>query len=256
MTTYVPIETAEQERERLAQAPEGSLSHSLSRLPVTITEHLQDLLIELPLQATGREHRIVIVPIEPRGITLRQRHSGSWVCIVVESDHPSYPVGGHRLVVSTAELVRGCKVTIEQSPKQDFRARIRTPEMARSIAKLFLDAGFRLNAFPNREYFDDDYRSAIQKARDAIDLILQEGAARGHTPEMARRIVVTGGVPDDTLTVVSRQSDQLSARLEVSDEGPQGVDPISADEVTITLDESGNGSVLAAAGRVDHLQED
>lgn len=42
------IETEEQERARLAEAPEGSTAHALSQLPVNITGWVQDLLIELP----------------------------------------------------------------------------------------------------------------------------------------------------------------------------------------------------------------
>lgn len=116
------IETEEQERERLAQAPEGSLNHELSKLPVTITGWLQDLLIELPWKATERgEHRVVVVPIEYHGETCpageqeqlpRKRHAGWWTCAVVASDHPSYPVGGHRLSIPTAELVRGTQIKL------------------------------------------------------------------------------------------------------------------------------------------------
>ncbi|UJW28809.1 hypothetical protein L3Q67_26475 [Saccharothrix sp. AJ9571] len=115
-------ETEEQERARLALAPEGSMSHYLSTLPITITEWLRDLLIELPWSATERSaHRVVVVPIkfspdarreseeEPLP---RKRHSGHWECAVVSSDHPSYPVGGHRLSIAAAELARGRKISI------------------------------------------------------------------------------------------------------------------------------------------------
>lgn len=97
------VETVEQERTRLAEAPEGLNNQQLSKLPITITECPKDLLIELPWQATERgDHRVVVVPIEYRrdarpegeeGTTPRQRHSGSWTCAVVASDHPSYPAG-------------------------------------------------------------------------------------------------------------------------------------------------------------------
>ncbi|MDO4254331.1 MAG: hypothetical protein Q4C81_04175 [Kocuria sp.] len=117
------IETAEQERERLAQSPEGSLNHELSKLPVTIEGWPQDLVIELPWQATerGSGHRVVVVPIEYRGDSRlegeeeaapRKRHSGWWACAVVTSDHPSYPVGGHRLSIPSAELARGKQITV------------------------------------------------------------------------------------------------------------------------------------------------
>ncbi|GAA1457490.1 hypothetical protein NE857_21810 [Nocardiopsis exhalans] len=117
-------ETAEQERERLASAPAGSKTHALSTLPVTILQWPQDLLIELPWRAIGEsEYRVVVVPFrfraeikpavgrqrEPRP---RKRHSGSWDCIVVASDHPAYPVGGYRLSIPTIEIVRGTQIFI------------------------------------------------------------------------------------------------------------------------------------------------
>lgn len=114
------LETAEAERDRLAACPEGSINHELSKLPVTITGPLQDLLIELPWKHTERgehrRHRVVVVPFEYRGDSRpeseqetlpRRRHAGWWACAVVASDHPSYPVGGYRLSIPTAELVRG-----------------------------------------------------------------------------------------------------------------------------------------------------
>ncbi|MFD7661275.1 hypothetical protein ACFV57_01445, partial [Streptomyces sp. NPDC059788] len=42
----------------------------------------------------------------------RKRHSGSWTCAVVCSDHPSYPAGGFRMVVPTAEIARGRKIDL------------------------------------------------------------------------------------------------------------------------------------------------
>ena len=38
------IETAEQEAQRLAQSPEGSANHELSKLPVTI-EHIEKTVL-------------------------------------------------------------------------------------------------------------------------------------------------------------------------------------------------------------------
>lgn len=118
------IETEEQERARLAQAPEGSINHYLSTLPVTIEEWPKDLLVELPWEPprTDRPYRIVAVPIEfrkdalPEGVKEellpRKLHSGSWMCAVVFSDHPSYPVGGFRIDVPAAEIARGRKVDL------------------------------------------------------------------------------------------------------------------------------------------------
>ncbi|GAA3257665.1 hypothetical protein GCM10010493_35090 [Streptomyces lavendulae subsp. grasserius] len=118
------IETEEQERTRLAQAPEGSLNHYLSTLPVTIDEWPKDLLVELPWQQprTQQAYRVVVVPLEfreealPEGVEEeplpRKRHSGAWMCAVVFSDHPDYPAGGFRIDVPAAEIVRGRKVDL------------------------------------------------------------------------------------------------------------------------------------------------
>ena len=114
------VETEEQERERLAAAPEGSAAHTLSQLPVNITGWVQDLLIELPWTEprTDKTYRVVVVPFEFHSDgpgseeTPRRRHSGWWGCLVAASDHPSYPVGGYRLSISTAELVRGKQIDL------------------------------------------------------------------------------------------------------------------------------------------------
>ncbi|MFI5702648.1 hypothetical protein ACIA78_21700 [Streptomyces xanthochromogenes] len=118
------IETTEQEQARLASAPEGSTNHYLSTLPVTIETWPKDLLVELPWQQprTDQSYRVVVVPIEfrkdllPEGVEEeplpRKRHSGSWTCAVVYSNHPSYPAGGYRIVVPAAELARGWRIDI------------------------------------------------------------------------------------------------------------------------------------------------
>lgn len=117
------IETPEAEVARLAAAPEGSKLHALAGLPVTITEWPGDLVIELPWAKTGlanEPHRVVVVPFkyipdsrsESDTALPHRRHAGWWDCIVVASDHPSYPVGGHRLSIPEAELVRGTKLSI------------------------------------------------------------------------------------------------------------------------------------------------
>ncbi|MFJ5725497.1 hypothetical protein [Streptomyces sp. NPDC093149] len=118
------IETADQEQARLARAPEGSQNHYLSTLPVTIAEWPKDLLVELPWEPprTDRSFHVIVVPIEfrkdalPEGVDEeplpRKRHSGSWMCAVVFSDHPSYPVGGFRIDVPAAEIARGRKIDL------------------------------------------------------------------------------------------------------------------------------------------------
>ncbi|MFK0244528.1 hypothetical protein ACIQUM_07505 [Amycolatopsis azurea] len=116
------FESDEQERERLAEAPEGSSCHSLSQLPVTIREWPQDLIVALPWAALGRsDHHVAVVPIRfspasrPEGPgegLLRKRYTGAWECVVVASDHPQYPIGGHRLSIPAAEIARGTKISI------------------------------------------------------------------------------------------------------------------------------------------------
>jgi hypothetical protein len=109
MSFITIFEAPEVEAARLAEAPVGSKSHALSSMPVNISGYLEDLMIELSFG----EHTVVVVPFERykdsdevRVMPFR-RHDGSWKCAVVASDHPSYPVGGHRLSITEAELVRG-----------------------------------------------------------------------------------------------------------------------------------------------------
>ncbi|WP_185447091.1 hypothetical protein [Kribbella qitaiheensis] len=118
------VETEAQERARLADSPPGSTNHYLSTLAATIAEWPQDLLVELPWTPprTTKQHRVVVVPIEYRRDSPagevdpeelpRRRNCGLWVCAVVLSDHPSYPVGGHRIVVSAAEIARGHRIDL------------------------------------------------------------------------------------------------------------------------------------------------
>ncbi|WP_326742788.1 MULTISPECIES: hypothetical protein [unclassified Streptomyces] len=120
------IETADQEQARLARAPEGSLNHYLSTLPETIAEWPKDLLVELPWEPprTDRSFHVIVVPIEfrkdalPEGVDEeplpRKRHSGIWMCAVVFSDHPSYPVGGFRVDVPAAEIARSRKIDLAE----------------------------------------------------------------------------------------------------------------------------------------------
>ena len=108
-------ETREAEQARLASSPEGSINHYMSQLPVQITGPLDDLMIELPATCEPEFHKtIVVVPFERSPESKRdredapwRRNDGSWRCLVIASDHTSYPVGGHRIVVSESQLVRG-----------------------------------------------------------------------------------------------------------------------------------------------------
>lgn len=133
------LETEAQEQARLALAPEGSISHALSKLPITLRGCPQDLLIELPWRDTDKtDHRVVVVPIDyrpsarPTGDdettpTPRRRHAGSWTCAVVYSEHPSYPVGGHRIVVGADELARGKQIELGTQLEADDHTPIIDP---------------------------------------------------------------------------------------------------------------------------------
>ncbi|RHA41015.1 hypothetical protein [Cellulomonas rhizosphaerae] len=116
-TTFL-IETPEQERARLAEFPAGSINHALSTLPVLITDPLEGLLIRLPAIVDRGPLTIVVVPVRRLTCTsltaeeLRRRHGGYWKCVVVASEDPRYPVGGHNLSVSETRLVRGEQIRI------------------------------------------------------------------------------------------------------------------------------------------------
>lgn len=113
-------ESPEQEQTRLASAPAGSINHALSQLPVTIAEWPQDKLVELPWAAIKRFDGRIVVVVVPVAYSAdatehspRRRFGGAWECVVVHSDHPAYPVGGHRLSIPAAEIARGREVFIE-----------------------------------------------------------------------------------------------------------------------------------------------
>lgn len=114
------FETHEAEAARLAQAPVGSTNHALSQMPVNIHPHIQDLMIELPSFIGDPKHTIVVVPFDSHHYgsqadsTLpRRRYNRSWDCIVVASNHPQVPVGGHRISLPEYQLVRGTQRTLE-----------------------------------------------------------------------------------------------------------------------------------------------
>lgn len=114
------LEAPEVEAARLAQSPAGSTNHALSQLPVNIHQFVQDLLIELPSFEGDPRHTMVVVPSESHKLSGSQdpavkpmrRYPRSWDCIVVASNHPSYPVGGHRITVPECQLVRGTLRTL------------------------------------------------------------------------------------------------------------------------------------------------
>lgn len=117
------IESEEAERERLAQAPEGSKSHFLAGLQVRTPHLSHGMVIELPNQwaAEQPERRVVVVLSEQRRSSYNEnrssgdviRRDNSWDVIVVASTDSRYPVGGYNLAVGEEELRRGAQVSAE-----------------------------------------------------------------------------------------------------------------------------------------------
>jgi len=115
-------ETPEAEAARLAEAPEGSTNHALSSMTVNIHGNIQDLMIEVPHLTGDPKHTIVVVPFQSHhygapedAAQPRRRYNRSWDCIVVASDHPSYPVGGYRISMPEYQLRRGTQRTLRSA---------------------------------------------------------------------------------------------------------------------------------------------
>jgi hypothetical protein len=118
------FETAEAEAARLAEAPEGSTNHALSSMPVNIISITDGMLIQVPAFADEdpTTHSYVVIPITAHPLTRwiepemdplpRRRYNRSWDCIVVASNHPRVPVGGHRVNIPEYQLVRGTLRTL------------------------------------------------------------------------------------------------------------------------------------------------
>ena len=111
------METEEQETARLSADPEGSRTHELSKLPITIREaKLEGFIIELHW-----EKRIVVVPLaqyfpprseEQKASKEPRPRDSSWDCVVIASDYDAYPVGGYHITVPTVELRRGKRIEL------------------------------------------------------------------------------------------------------------------------------------------------
>jgi len=115
------IETDAEEALRLSQAPVGSQSHELSKLPVRVKGWPGDgRLIMLPRLGHSARTMIVLPLKFHRSTSHAERvaaggkhlHDGVWDCKVVQSNHPSYPVGGYDIVCSESELRRGAPVRL------------------------------------------------------------------------------------------------------------------------------------------------
>lgn len=113
------LETPEAEAARLAESPEGSQNHRLSRMPVTIHGDFEGVLIELPRFGDEPDYTVVVLPIESHRFSgfdpeelPRRRYQYSWACITVASNNPRVPVGGNRLSIPEYQLRRGVQRTL------------------------------------------------------------------------------------------------------------------------------------------------
>lgn len=121
------FETPEQEVARLSAAEPGSRLHQLSQLPVLTPGVIAKGQI-FTLPALGRmgdtntgdngqplELTVVIAAVNDRvgqRKELPYKHDASYDCIVVKSNHSSYPVGGYNIVAYEEELRRAHPVTL------------------------------------------------------------------------------------------------------------------------------------------------
>lgn len=109
------FETDQDERDRLAQAPVGSMNHDLSLLPVTFREVPGANLLRLPNQ---HGHIIVVLVIAQPGVRTKntvtglRRRDAVYSARIVASDHDSYPVGGHDISIPEAQVRRSQKIDL------------------------------------------------------------------------------------------------------------------------------------------------
>lgn len=66
----------------------------------------------------GRVIRLAHVTVVPY-----RQHKGSWSCVVVESTHSSYPVGGYDITVANEELGSGTIVDVSRPVQADHHLR-------------------------------------------------------------------------------------------------------------------------------------
>lgn len=125
MSTFAGVqffETDAEETARLAAAPEGSINHELSSLPIRNRFIDKGMLLTLPA-LNGNTHTITVAVVSNKGSftpspearearKFPYQHNNMFHCMVVASDHPSYPVGGHDLACSEAELRRAKPVSL------------------------------------------------------------------------------------------------------------------------------------------------
>lgn len=122
------FESFEDEQARLTKAPEGSAARFWSTLPERITGWPRGVVVALPNQHDSKS--VVVVPVEyspshheqeQRELPVEEREAGplrrpdgSWKCIVLASDDPRYPLGGHDLSIPHVEIIRGVPLTERQ----------------------------------------------------------------------------------------------------------------------------------------------
>lgn len=114
MTVYsafggITADADEAELELLMAATDGSRFRQLADMPVTLREWPRGVPILLPPHSDDDNKVVVVVPVEARGASVETKW---WNCIVVHSTDDRYPVGGHDVIVSAAEIRRGRKVAV------------------------------------------------------------------------------------------------------------------------------------------------
>lgn len=112
-----PKETLEQSEARLAESPEGSTFHQLSKLPVTIDNISMGQIIEVPQSILGESGTLIVTPLrrharpQPKEGLWFQNHA-TWDCQVIGGENICYPPGFRDISLDEAALVRGIQIIL------------------------------------------------------------------------------------------------------------------------------------------------
>lgn len=110
-----PRETEAEEVARLGAAPEGSTTHGLSLMPVLNPLISRGMVFKLT-DSRWIGH-VVVVAMEHHSTSLeegatRDRHDGSWRCMVIGGTNKTYSPGCWDIDLATAELARSERVML------------------------------------------------------------------------------------------------------------------------------------------------
>jgi len=116
------FETDEQERDRLtAEGKNNPRLADLAELPVRLPYIDETMIIALPTGLWRNDSRIVVIPMERRGVRDKKNHdglylrNGHWSCRVIGGNDPVYRAGGYDIVVMEEELRRGRQIIIDEA---------------------------------------------------------------------------------------------------------------------------------------------